>query len=150
MNHWLKFAVAGVMILALFAFASPATAAEEAGGGAFLACYSCTTGKPGAPTLTLHLVVSPVTKQVSGNATLTQAVSPPVNLHVPVHGHIILGPIIGGGVGFVATGGQPGGALVTQVILPTGWKGPGKCIVQVMVNGRPMTFEAPVKPIPCN
>ncbi|MBB6582137.1 DUF1842 domain-containing protein [Ralstonia solanacearum] len=54
--------------------------------GLFPVRFVIGTGLPGAPTLTLNLLVDTPRRRVVGNATITQAVSPPLDLHVDVWG----------------------------------------------------------------
>ncbi|AXV69551.1 DUF1842 domain-containing protein [Ralstonia pseudosolanacearum] len=54
--------------------------------GLFPVSYVVGTGLPGAPTLRLNLLVDTPRRKVVGNATVTQAVSPPLDLHVDVWG----------------------------------------------------------------
>ncbi len=54
--------------------------------GLFLVRYDIGTGLAGAPTLTLALTVNTVDRTMNGGARLTQAVSPPLDLRMHVHG----------------------------------------------------------------
>jgi hypothetical protein len=54
--------------------------------GLFPVSYRISTGLPGAPSLVLNLLVSAPQEQVNGNATITQAVNPPLDLHSDVWG----------------------------------------------------------------
>ncbi|WP_340063174.1 DUF1842 domain-containing protein [Ascidiimonas aurantiaca] len=55
--------------------------------GTFPVSYEVSTGALGAPNLKLDLIVTTPTKKVSGNASVTQAVNPPFEEHVPVTGN---------------------------------------------------------------
>ncbi len=54
--------------------------------GLFPVRYVIGTGLPGAPTLTLNLLVNTPRRNVVGNASITQPISPPLDLHVDVWG----------------------------------------------------------------
>nr|WKF60217.1 hypothetical protein HUO10_004738 [Paraburkholderia busanensis] len=54
--------------------------------GLFPARYVVGTGQPGAPTLTLGLLVDTPRRTVVGGATITQAVNPPLDFHADTWG----------------------------------------------------------------
>lgn len=54
--------------------------------GLFPVSYEIGTGKPGAPRLSLHLLVYTPGKTVTGAGLLTQAINPPLEEAVSVHG----------------------------------------------------------------
>ena len=60
---------------------------SESKVGTFPVSYEVSTGASGAPNLRLDLIVTTPTKKVNGNATVTQAVSPPFEEHMPVSGN---------------------------------------------------------------
>lgn len=64
--------------------ATTASAAQNV--GLFLVRYDVGTRLPGAPTLTLALTVNTVDRTINGGARVTQAVSPPLDLRMNVHG----------------------------------------------------------------
>jgi hypothetical protein len=147
MSRWMK--SIGVMVvffsvLALVAPANTAQGAEEA--AAFPTCYRIGTGLPGAPTLTVQWVVSTIHQTVSGVGTVTQAVNPPLNLHVNMHGHYMMD---GDEVWVTAVGAKPGGAIMVRLILPDGWGKPGKADFRWYANNRFGDSGGNVPAAPC-
>lgn len=100
-----------------------ATAAPAQNVGLFLVRYHVGTGLPGAPTLTLALTVNTVDHTINGAARLTQAISPPLDLRMNVHGTYAPIPmlpapgIIANLTGYPAVHWPPG-AGIGPVILP--------------------------------
>lgn len=89
----------------------------------FLVRYHVGTGLPGAPTLTLALSVNTVDHMINGGARLTQAINPPLDLRMQVHGTYAVIPLPPGpGIvvsltGYPALHWPPGGGI-GPVLLP--------------------------------
>lgn len=147
MSFPLRCVVAVMVVCSMFAFALPGTTAQGAEEAAvFPVCYRGGTGLPGAPMLTLQLVVSAENEMVSGVGVLTQAVSPPLNLHVNVHGHFVQE---GKEVIVTAVGAKPGGAVQAVLILPSGWGQPGKADFKWYANNHFGDSGGTVPAAPC-
>jgi hypothetical protein len=61
--------------------------------GLFLVRYHVGTGMPGAPMLALGLTVNVVDRTINGAGRLTQAISPPLDLRMNVHGTYVQLPL---------------------------------------------------------
>lgn len=61
--------------------------------GLFLVRYNVGTGLPGAPLLALGLTVNVVDRMINGAGRLTQAISPPLDLRMNVHGTYVQLPM---------------------------------------------------------
>lgn len=100
------------------------TAATAENVGLFLVRYDIATGLPGAPKLTLALTVNTVDRTMNGAARLTQAVSPPLDLRMNVHGTYVSLPlpplpgIAASLTGYPVLHWPPGGGI-GPVVLPT-------------------------------
>ncbi len=57
--------------------------------GSFIVSYESVGQPPGAPSLRLDLFVDMAQATASGTARVTQAVNPPLNVKLPVHGDVI-------------------------------------------------------------
>lgn len=62
------------------------SAQTAAQAGAFLVNYRIGTGQPGAPTFTVHLVISAPNRAANGAGQITQAVNPPLQLPTSLSG----------------------------------------------------------------
>jgi hypothetical protein len=134
-----------MMVLSLLVVAplsGTATAADEA----FITCYRCGTGLPGAPTLTIKGVVSPQREIFQGIGVLTQAVSPPINLEVPLTGHYDPNSKT---VELLFSGGRPGGVVKGILVLSGGWGKPGKCQFFWYANNKFGNSDGMVPAAPC-
>jgi hypothetical protein len=100
-----------------------ATTAPAQNVGLFLVRYDVGTRLPGAPMLTLALTVNTVDRTINGAARLTQAINPPLDRRMNVHGTYasILTPpgqgIIANLIGYPALHWPPGGGI-GPVLLP--------------------------------
>ncbi len=120
---------------------------------AFLANYRCGTDMAGAQTLTLNLVVAtPIGQQepetVNGLGTITQAISPPLNLSTQISGvvHSLNGPlIVAAMVGRSFAGEQNFQGVLA---LPDGWGKPGTATYWYVVDGQQIHVgPVPAEPI---
>lgn len=69
------------------------TASTAQNVGLFLVRYDVGTGAPGAPTLTLALTVNTVDQTINGAGRLSQAINPPLDLRMNVHGTYVRLPM---------------------------------------------------------
>jgi hypothetical protein len=130
--------------------------------GLFPVSYEITTGKPGAPRFTVHLLVYTPGKTVNGAGLITQAVNPPLEEATILHGdftfmtvmpkntHILVTatgfpPVKGAGHGGITPITQPNTHL--RMVLDEDWKS-GTANFSFLLNGSWHEVEnAPVKQI---
>lgn len=113
------FRSSAVMVAAAGLVAAAAAAPAAAETGAFPLCYQ-SKAIPGAVVMTLDLVVVTPAKTMSGKATLTQAVNPPLDVALEVKGPYTDGPA--GHVAKLASPDMPGRHLTVMLDAATDWK----------------------------
>lgn len=137
-------AVIVFFMLVVAPLGSTATAAERA--AVFPVCYRCGTGLPGAPTLTILGSVSTQISEISATGVVTQAVSPPLNLHATMRGAFIWD---GKSVEVHAVGYSREGFVTLVLILPDGWGKPGKASFSWYTKGHHGDSGGNVPAAPC-
>ncbi len=114
----------------------------------FHACYQVEPeASVGQPRLQLNLVVSTPTGEVSGQAHLTQAVNPPIDVTLPVagHGHQADPPM---GNIIQVEGSRPGASVAAILFLDEGWE-KGNGAVRYYANNKYGSFQGLASTIEC-